>query len=157
MPAPLYDLLLVLHVAVAFLGFGSIAMGGWAASAGRRSEQAVSEERVVRFFREGVDWPGRLIFIVPVLGLALLFGGDRPDVSRAWPWLGLAIWVVAAGIASGMGWPAERRAQAELAAARAGDAARLPAFVSACARMERAAALTSICFVLAVTLMIWQP
>ncbi|MGO9557845.1 MAG: DUF2269 family protein [Acidimicrobiales bacterium] len=157
MPAPAYDVLLILHIASAFIGFGSIAIGGWAASAGRRSGDPGGEERVVRFFREGTDWPGRVIFVVPVLGLVLLLGGDHPDIGRAWPWIGLGLWVVAAGLASGLGWPAERRAQVELAALRAGDNGRLESFQEACAQMERACAVITVSFVIVVTLMIWQP
>jgi hypothetical protein len=157
MPAPAYDVLLILHIASAFIGFGSIAIGGWAASAGRRSGDPAGEERVVRFFREGTDWPGRVIFAVPVLGLVMLLVGDHPDIGQAWPWIGLGLWVVAAGVASGLGWPAERRAQAELAAVQAGGSGRLPAFTEACTQMERAAALITVCFVVVVTLMIWQP
>jgi hypothetical protein len=164
MPAPLYDVLLVAHVASAVLGFGSIAIGGWAASVGCRSSDPMGVEWVVRFFRPGIDWPGRVIFLVPVLGLTMLLGGDRSEVARVWPWLGLTIWSAAAGLATAMGWPAERRAQLELAAV-AGDACdgadpdprRLEAFRAACARMERAAGLVSVCFVVVVVLMVWQP
>ncbi|MGO9197300.1 MAG: DUF2269 family protein [Acidimicrobiales bacterium] len=157
MPAPLYDILLILHIASALIGFGSIAVGGVAASAGRRSGDPACEERVVRFFREGTDWPGRVIFVVPVIGLVMLLGGDHADIGHAWPWLGLGLWFVASGLASGLGWPAERRAQRELAAIRSGDSGSSASFTEACARMEQAAALVSVCFVLVVALMIWQP
>lgn len=157
MPSPLYDVLLICHVVAGFAGFGSIAVSGWAAAAGRRSGNPGGEERVVRFFRIGVDWPGRLIFAVPVLGLALLFGGHRGDAGAAWPWLGLGLWIVATGFASGVAWPAERRAQRELAAVISGDRAALAPFAEACLRVERAAAAVTVCFVLAVVVMIWQP
>jgi hypothetical protein len=160
MPAPLYDALLILHVLTAVVGFGSLAIGGLVAAAGRRSSEPAGEERVVRFFREGVDWPARTVLLVPVLGLALLFGGDRSSESMPWPWLGLAVWFVALAILHLRTWPAEREAQRELAAIRAGEDAgggRQEAFAAACGRMEAAATLTSICFVIAVALMIWQP
>lgn len=157
MPKPLYDVLLICHVAAAVLGFGSIAVGGAVASGARRSRAPAKEERFVRFFREGTDWPGRLIFLVPALGLTLLLGGDSAAVSSLWPWAGLALWTTAAGLASGLGWPAERRAQREMTALAAGGRGRSEAFCQACARMEVAASATSVLFALAVTLMVWQP
>ncbi|MHB8244694.1 MAG: DUF2269 family protein [Acidimicrobiales bacterium] len=157
MPRPVYDILLILHVALAFIGFGSIAVGGWAASAGRRSGRPAGEERVVRFFREGVDWPGRAILVVPVVGLVMLLAGDSSNVARPWPWIGLGIWLVAVGLASGLGWPAERRAQRALAALAAGDDSSLPSFRQACKEMELASSLVSLCFVAAVAIMIFQP
>lgn len=157
MPAPLYDVLLVVHVAAAFLGFGSLAVAGIVASSGRRSKDPAADERLRRFFREGTDWPELLIFLVPLLGLSLLLGGDTSAVSMAWPWVGLAIWAVAAGVVTGLLRPAERRAQALLTRACAGDAEAAGGFLRACARMEQAAAVTSLLFVAAVAVMILQP
>lgn len=157
MPAPAYDVLLILHIASAFVGFGSLAVGGYFASAGRRSADPASDARLVRFFRPGVDWPGRLIFLVPLLGLTLLLGGDHPDIPRVWPWLGLFLWLVAAGVASGVAWPAERRAQQALGAVLDGDGSGRAAFTAACREMERAATLLSALFVTVVVLMIVQP
>ena len=58
------------------------------------------------FLQAGPQLAGRAIFLVPLLGLALLFGGDRDAAHTPWPWIGLAIWVVVAGLASGLCWPA---------------------------------------------------
>lgn len=157
MPAPAYDALLILHVAAAFIGFGSVATAGLFASAGRRSANPAGDERLVRFFRPGLDWPARLIFLVPVLGLTLLFGGDHPDIPRLWPWLGLFLWLVAAGVTSGRQWPAEKRAQRELVAVLDGDETRAEEFSAACRQMEQAASVTSVLFVAVVMLMILQP
>ncbi len=160
MPAPLYDALLILHVLTAVVGFGSLAVGGLAAAAGRRSRDPAGDERVLRFFREGIDWPARAVLLVPVLGLALLFGGDRSNETMPWPWLGLAIWGTAVAIMCFVSWPAERAAQRELAALQAGedgDGSRAGGFSAACTRMESAAGLTSVCFAFAVAIMIWQP
>jgi hypothetical protein len=156
MPAPLYDVLLLFHVAAALIGFGSVAIGGWEASRARHRRDPANDERIVRFFRPGIDWPARLVLLVPVLGLVLLFGGDREAVAQAWPWAGLALWCVAVGHVIGIGWPAEARAQRELAALSSSEASK-EAFVVACARMERAAAVASLCAVAAIVLMVVQP
>ncbi len=157
MPPPLYDVLLILHVATALIGFGSIAVGGLYARRGAASPAPSGEDRLVRFFAPGVDWPARLIFVVPALGLAMLLGGDRPAVGHLWPWLGLAIWFLAAGVATARTWPAEKRAQRALSDLAAGEADGLARFRLACRQMEGAAAVVAVCFVAVVALMIVQP
>jgi hypothetical protein len=182
MSGPLYDLLLVMHVVVGVVGFGAIAVSGRTASAAYRTADPAGDPRVLRFFREGPDWPARAIFLVPVLGLALLFGGDRSDLHAAWPWIGLAIWLGVAGLATALCWPAEQAAQAALARLVSlrdgaslgeplvsvdgkrlvgvdGEAVRgaLPEFLAACRSLERASGVISVCFVLAVAVMIIQP
>lgn len=162
MPKPLYDVLLICHIAVAFIGFGSIAITGVFARRGVVSKAPGEDETVVRFFRPGTDWPGRLVLLVPFFGLAMLFGGDRVDVPAVWPWIGLAIWTVAVGLVSGTCWPAERQAQQQMLLVRqAGNGveadAAVGAFREACRRLERGAGFVSVLFVMAVTVMVWQP
>lgn len=157
MPAPLYDVLLVAHVAVALIGFGSIAVAGLSARRGRQVADPASDARLARFFAPGVDWPGRLIFLVPVFGLAMLLGGDRSDLPRLWPWIALACWTGAVGMVTARGWPSERAAQAALARARGGEAEAAGEFRAACESMERSVAVVELLFVVALVLMIWQP
>ncbi len=160
--APSYDVLLVAHAAVALLGFGAIAVAGLRARAGRQSGDPAADIALRRFFAPGRDLPARAIFLVPLLGMALLFGGDRADVSAAWPWIGLGLWVVAAGLASGMCWPAERRAQQALEHLDSADddeerslwSAR---FREACVRMERSVGSITMCFLAALAVMVLQP
>jgi hypothetical protein len=158
---PIYDLLLVAHVIVAVVGFGAVAAAGLAASSARRSRDPLGDEAVRRFFKPGRDWPARAIFLVPVLGLALLFGGDRGDAGAPWPWIGMSLWIAAAGLASAMSWPAEHRAQDALAALVEAPAGIGPdplvQFRDACRKMELAAGMISVCFVAAVAVMIVQP
>jgi len=151
--APLYDVLVLLHVASALVGFGAIAVSGLEAFSGRRSDDPAADDSLVRFFRPGNSWPGRVVFLVPVLGLALLFGGDRPDVPHAWPWIGLGLWVAAAGLATGMCWPAERLAQEALGR----PVPDVATFRQACGRLERGVVLIEVCAVAALAIMILQP
>jgi len=168
---------MVAHVLASVLGFGAIAVAGGEASRARRSAEPATDEGTRRFFKPGRDWPARTIFLVPLLGLGLLFGGDRSDVGSVWPWIGLGIWVVAVGIATGVCWPAERSAQLALAALVDGDAglagpvgeglppapgspapgSPLEDFRAACRRMELAAGAISLCFLAAVVVMVAQP
>jgi hypothetical protein len=156
---PLYDLLLVVHIVAGVVGFGALAAAGWAASSARGARDPAAEETVRRFFKPGRNWPARAIFLVPLLGLALLFGGDRDAAHSPWPWIGLALWLVVAGLASGMCWPAEAQAQQiliELLESGPTDDL-LGQFRDACRRMETAAWAISACFVAAVLVMILQP
>ncbi|HXY43817.1 MAG TPA: hypothetical protein VEH29_06495 [Acidimicrobiales bacterium] len=161
MSQPLYDLLLVAHVVVAVVGFGAIAAAGLAASSARGSRDPVGDEAVRRFFKTGPDWPARFVFGVPLLGLALLFGGDRTAVHFPWPWIGLSLWTLATGVATALCWPAEHSAQQTLVALQdASPEARdalLGQFREACQRMELAAGAISVCFVAAMLVMIFQP
>lgn len=156
MAAPIYDVLLVCHLAAGLIGFGAVGVAGWAAADGARSKEPTSDERLLRFFKLGPDWPARLVLVVPVFGLAMLFGGDSRAVSSVWPWAGLALWTVAAGHLLGLAWPNEKRAQHALGASSRGEA-RGDDFRLACKKMERASAVAIVCFVLALALMIWQP
>ncbi len=165
-----YDVLFVAHVAAGVVGFGAIGAAGYEARSGLRAADPAHDLALRRFFRPGVDWAGRVIFLVPLLGLALLFGGTRPDVSSAWPWIGLAIWLAAAGVATGGCWPAERAAQSAMArlvqqsdggGGREEQGARpevlAEEFRRACLRIERSAGAVSLLFLAAVAVMIAQP
>lgn len=158
---PVYDIVLVAHVAAALIGFGAIAAGGLAASAARRASDPASDDGIRRFFKRAPDWPARAIFLVPVLGLILLLGGDRAAMGDPWPWIGLGLWVVAAGVATAQCWPAERRAQEALAAlcepVPCPSEVQLRQFRDACQRMELAVGAISVCFVAAILVMVLQP
>ncbi|MGO8875669.1 MAG: DUF2269 family protein [Acidimicrobiales bacterium] len=161
MSTPLYDVLLVAHVVAAVVGFGALAVAGVAAASAGGSADPVSDEGVRRFFRAGRDWPARVIFLVPVLGLALLLGGDSGDLHAPWPWIGLCLWTIATAVATALCWPAEQAAQETFAALQGASPeateALLRQFRLACRRMERAAGAISVCFLAAVLVMILQP
>jgi len=157
---PGYDLLLVAHVAAGVVGFGAIGASGVEARAGRRSPDPARDLALRRFFAPGVDWAARVVFLVPILGLPLLFGAAPQDESLAYPWVGLGLWVAATGVATASCWPAERRAQqvlARLAEAPGSEPTALAEFRQACTAMERAVGVISLLFLAAVAVMIAQP
>ncbi len=154
-----YGALVVVHVLTAVLGFGAVGVTGAYASAARSAPDPRGATNLVRYFRPGANWVARTLLATPVLGFALLFAGDGPTPSQAWPWIGLGLWVVACGVASGVCWPAESAIQQWLAAEPGPGATTvdLAGFRRWCARAEWGAAVVSVCFVAAVVVMIAQP
>ena len=114
MTAPVYDLLVVLHVLSAVIGFGSVGVSGAYAARGRSSANPRQDATLVRYFHPGTNWAERTLLVTPVLGAIVLFAGDRSAASEIWPWIGLGAWTCAAAMATAWCWPAERRIQAWL-------------------------------------------
>jgi hypothetical protein len=106
-----YDVILLAHVLAAAVGLGALAIAGANAWALRRS--GPDPEPIRRYYRPGVNWAGRVLFLVPVLGLALMAmsHGDW-SFSDGWIVIGLTLWALVAVSAEMYLWPAERRLQA---------------------------------------------
>ncbi|MGA3352433.1 MAG: DUF2269 family protein [Acidimicrobiales bacterium] len=148
----------MLHVLSAVIGFGAVGVTGTYAARARSARDPRSEPRLVRYFRPGTNWAERSLLLTPLLGALVLSVGDRSAGSQPWPWVGLGCWAVAAAIASGSCWPAERRIQAWLAEEGAGYARTDPAqFRQACRVVQWGASAISVCFLAAVVVMIAQP
>ncbi len=147
--------LLVLHVLSAVVGFGAIFLTGIYAGLGRRR----ASEAVRRYFAPGPNWAARAVYLVPVLGVALVetsHGTDR--FAQPWIWISIVLWVLAAGLAHAVVWPGERRIQVlvlEILAGRTG--ARRPELDRACRRVERAAVAIDVAFVATLVLMVAKP
>jgi hypothetical protein len=109
-----YDLVLLAHVLSALVAMVALVVAGGFALAlrgalGRGGPLPVA---VVRYFRPGVNWVGRVLFLVPVLGVALIaMSGGQWGYSDGWVTIGLGLWVVVALVAEGVLWPTERRLQ----------------------------------------------
>jgi hypothetical protein len=106
-----YDVVLLAHVLAALVGLGAVVVAGAYALALRRS--GPGSDAVRRYYRPGVNWAGRVLFLIPVLGLALMAmsGGDW-TFSDTWITIGLTLWAAVAVVAEMALWPAERRLQA---------------------------------------------
>jgi hypothetical protein len=106
-----YDVVLLAHVLAALVGLGAVVVAGAYALALRRS--GPGSDPVRRYYRPGVNWAGRVLFLIPVLGLALMAmsGGDW-TFSAGWIAIGLTLWAAVAVVAEMALWPAERRLQA---------------------------------------------
>jgi len=106
-----YDLVLLAHVLAALAGTVAVVVAAGFALTLRavlRREGRVSEA-VVRYYRPGVNWVGRVLFAVPVLGAALVgMGGGQWRWSDAWVLVGLGVWAAVAVVAEALVWPGER-------------------------------------------------
>jgi uncharacterized membrane protein len=146
-----YDLVLLGHVLAAVAGLGAVAAAGVGALALSRSGPA--SEAVQRYYRPGVNWVGRVLFLVPVLGVALI-GMSRGDwsYSDGWITLGLGLWVVAALGAEMALWPAERRLQAAVS-----DPPPVAQLRSQCLRVVAMASVLSLVLIVATVTMVAKP
>jgi hypothetical protein len=113
-----YQVVVLAHVLAAVIGFGAVGVAGaYAQVLGRRGPTA---ESVVRYYRPGVNWAGRVLFVVPVLGFVLIGMSSSPHggyaVSDGWVMVGLLLWAAAALAAEMVLWPTERGLQQLVAA-----------------------------------------
>lgn len=170
-----FDLLLLAHVLAALTSLGVVAAAAYNSAEAVRLAGLLEDrelpralkarvDRLRRFYRPGHNVLGRVIFLVPAFGLALVAEGGGPGLFRlAWLQGGIVAWVVAAAVAEGVLWPADRRLRALIseAASRQGrSVARLDerlAVAAAAHQAQLAASVVVICIVTAFVLMIGQP
>jgi len=123
-----YDLLLLGHVLAALVALGAVVAAGVFALSLRRSTGAGGPvgDALVRYYRPGVNWAGRALYLVPVLGLALM-GLSHGDWTFTDGWIlgGLASWAAVAVLAEAVLWPEERRLQ-DVVSRRPAEAVALP-------------------------------
>lgn len=98
----------IAHVVTAVLGFGAVGMTGIQSLVARRTPGAGS---AARYFRPGPNWISLLLLLTPVFGGLIEVVNGYPDLHRLWPWLALAIWILAGAVGFAVHWPAERRIQ----------------------------------------------
>ena len=117
-----YQALLILHIALAILGFGGVLWnpmyGAYAKKRGGAGGLAISESTLaVNRYAE------YCIYAVPIVGFALLgASGEAWKFSQTWVWLSLLLFIAGLGIAHAVLIPSSRRMielQRELAAAGA--------------------------------------
>lgn len=116
--SPGYDLVLLAHVLAAVVGLVALAVAAGSALALRRvlARGGPVPEVLARYYRPGVNWAGRVLFLVPVFGVALLLmSGGQWGLSDTWVSLGLAGWALVALAAEAALWPEERRLQSVVA------------------------------------------
>ncbi len=111
-----FDLVLLAHIVVALVAFGVVAVSAVQAVRLGRAGRGPLPANLVRYYAPGVNWVGRSLHLVPVLGVALVAMSRRAyGYDDLWVQLGLGLWLAAALAAEGVLWPAERRLQRQVA------------------------------------------
>jgi uncharacterized membrane protein len=152
-----FDLLLLGHVAAALIGFGAVATSGVQAARLLRSATGALPGDLRRYFVPGVNWAGRVVYLVPALGFALL-ATSRFRLGDPFVAAGLGLWAASALVGETVMWPAERRLQLAVAAL-ADDAAPavVPTLLRDCLLVGGSAALLAADFLAATVLMVAKP
>ncbi len=112
---PAFTVVLVCHVAAVLVALVAVTAG--AVAAGRLLASRGEPPPAVRsYFAPGVNWTGRVLYLVPALGAALLaMSGGAYRLGAPWVVWGIGLWAAATALAEGVMWPAERRGQRGLA------------------------------------------
>ena len=161
-----YDLLLLLHILGAIVGFGTVFLNGiYGAQAKKRPGPggvAIGEANLaVSGIAEYV------IYSVPVTGVILVLLNDAWTFGQTWVWLSIVAFVVALGISHGSQIPAARRMNelaAELAAAGpppegapAGPPTQVVEMGALEKRLGAGGAILNLLTIAILVLMIWKP
>ena len=146
-----YDIVLLAHILSALVGFGTVVVAGGYALALRRS--GPGSEAVRRYYRPGVNWAGRILFLVPVFGVVLIEMSDGAwSFSDGWISIGLLLWAVAAVSGELVLWPAERRLQVAV-----GDPGSAPDLRNECLRVMATSVLLFAVLITATVVMVAKP
>ena len=146
-----YDVVLLAHVLSAMVGLGTVLVAGGYALALSRS--GPGSEAVRRYYRPGINWAGRILFLVPVLGVALVgMGKGHWSFSDGWIADGLLLWAVAAAVAELVLWPAERQLQLAV-----GEVPPVAGLRSRCLQVMLAAAAITVLLIVATVVMVAKP
>jgi hypothetical protein len=162
-----FDLVLLLHTTAAAVGLISTVTAAATGSRLRRVLGALGAttpmpDALQRYFRPGVNWVGRVVYAVPLLGVALVAMSDGAySFGDAWIVAGLALFVGVVLLCEMVAWPAERRLQLAIGAAAPDADKDEDADASALGRdaqaLTRSAGAAAVLLVVAVVVMVAQP
>ena len=119
-----FDIVLIFHVGCLLIGLASLLVTGIQAWRARGGSDAPGAPSVARYFRPGINWPGRVLYLLLVFGFVLVgmsggvYGFGDPFVQ-----VGLVLWIVAVSTAEMVVWPGERSLQAIISGHVVRDAA----------------------------------
>ncbi|MHB8319763.1 MAG: hypothetical protein ACYDEP_11150 [Acidimicrobiales bacterium] len=109
-----FDIVLLLHVTSAVLGVATVVVGAVAAIRLLVADPSSPLPATLRrYFSPGVNWAGRTLYAVPILGVTLLvMSRGAYGVEDTWVRWGIGLWAASVIGAESLLWPAERRIQA---------------------------------------------
>ncbi|MGC8471456.1 MAG: hypothetical protein ACP5PM_04075 [Acidimicrobiales bacterium] len=112
---PAFTVVLICHVASVLLALVAAVTGIVAAALTLTAKEELTPW-VRSYFSPGVNWAGRVLYLVPVFGAALLvMSGGAYQLGDTWVEVGLGLWASAVLLGESVLWPAERRVQRALA------------------------------------------
>ena len=107
---PAYTVVLLCHVAAVLVGMVTMVAGAAFSLRLLAAGDGPVPPSVRSYFSPGTNWVGRVLYLVPVLGAALLaMSGGAYRVGSDWVLTGIGLWVTAIGLAEAVLWPAEQR------------------------------------------------
>ena len=104
-----YNVVLVLHILCAIVGFGAVMLNGFYAAQvrSRRGPEAVA---IAEANHRASQIAMYFVYAVIVLGFALVGMSDKAwKFGQTWVWLAIVLWVAAVGIAHGAIVPREKK------------------------------------------------
>ncbi len=116
-----FDVLVGIHVVVAIVGFGSVALSGIYGGLATRAGRPGAHEEIRRYFAS----PGRLellVVVAPLIGVAAV--ASEPGASRfgqAWVAVALVLWVLGSVLLFGVVRPAEAVLRSTVSADAVGE------------------------------------
>jgi hypothetical protein len=108
--SPAFGIVLALHVAAVLVGFGSVLVTGVQGARLARLPEGPLPAHLARFFATPRNWAARAVYLVPLLGAALVwlsdgrFAFDDPFVE-----MGGGLWVAAVLLSEALVLRGERR------------------------------------------------
>lgn len=104
--SPIYDAILIAHVVAAIGGFGANGLAGMYAGQLLPSPS----ESALRYFSSTKFVAEKLIYLVPVFGLAMIsISHGTQELLKPWVLVGMLAWLLAIAVAHAVVWPLERK------------------------------------------------
>ncbi len=96
------------------IGYGSIITTGIYANKAHKDldNLEVVQDATKRYFKPGVNWPERMIFLIPVFGIPLLsLDGAKNNLLDAWVLIAAAMWIITVYLSIAKFWRSEKAVQ----------------------------------------------
>lgn len=146
--SPILDVLILAHVLVGLLGYGSVAVSGLYARKVRR--EGVSAE-VKRYFDGKRNRAQLFVYLVPVLGIIVGVVASPPKPwGYLWFQVAVGLWIVSAGVVGGMVSRGERQLAQDLSEGR-------DSMFGSARALERGVGICAVAYTTAFYLMLFKP
>lgn len=158
----LYNVVLLLHILAAIVGFGGVILNGLYAAEGQKRPGPGGLAIAEANYKVSVSVAEKFIYAVPLLGIALVLLGEW-SWGDTWVWLSLVVYVLALGLSHSMVIPNARRINgllAEMVSAgppAGGPPPQVAQIAALGKRIGAASMVLDLALVAILVLMIWKP